>query len=305
MKKLTIMIISLFTISCQSDEGFRISKKILSSITITSRNTQQDGVEFYLGSTTLTISENKLTKIVTSNSYQVFEYSENLVTKRLEYNLQNQLISLTNYTYDGSGRITKVEKNELENPHIITNETTYNQNKAKSIWKGACGYLNPYVTKFSIDEFGQLLKEDVANANDSIFDSYDYNYSNGNLVGCLRKGSSNFLLNEEENMIFNYAKGNKNYYKKFMFGADWKINSAIENSVNFFSPYDEGNFITIDPETSDELILSYGTEKKFKVNYAYTYDNQGDVISQSKETTYPDGRKYKTTTNYNYAFIIN
>jgi hypothetical protein len=304
MNKILLIILCFVVISCVNDP-FQVDKKVLVSIDVKSYDTGVAGQEIYLTGYELTIQADKLTRIVSNDRYQNFEYVGDLVSKRLEYNLKDELTSDTRYQYDDLGRITRIVRNELgELPTTITNETRYENNQIISNWKNAWGYFTNFTSRYSLNAKNEVEKEESLLSDGTVFDTYRYTYSGVNLKDCFRKGKSDFLFDAEDTLSFEYTNTQRKvYYKKFMFGAQWRINSLIENSVNFFNVSSDFYLISVDPEISDNLIARYGTEK-VKVNYTYTFDDLGDVRTEVREKVFPDGQKYKTVTTYTYAFTL-
>ncbi|MBI3218656.1 MAG: hypothetical protein HYZ44_04030 [Bacteroidetes bacterium] len=305
MKKLSLLILCFIMISCGNDVLFQMDSKMLVSIDVKSYYTDISGQEKYFSSHQLTIDGDKLIKIVTNTGHQDLEYIDQNVSKRLEYNLNGELISDTRYYYDNLGRITGIVKNGLgESPYTIINETRYENNQVIVNWKNAWGYFTNFTSTYLLNSRNEVENEELLFPDGTIFDTHHYTYSGSNLKNCFRKRMNSSLSHVEDTLSFEYVNiPRKIYFKRFMFGANWRLNSLIENSVDFSSVSSDFKLLSVDPETSDQLILRYGNEK-VNVNYDYTFDEQGDVRSEVRMTNFPDGQKYKTITTYTYSFAL-
>jgi hypothetical protein len=300
MKK-SFLLLGLLAVSCASDPLFKVEEKRLSSISQTTYSFDKDGNPSGNFTSVLNFENNRLNKISYDDDfYEKFEYTGELVSKRQKFDMDNQLIAITTYEYDNLGRVTKIENSEGQ--HKISNETSYTPNQIISVWKNAWGHVSSERYIMTLNQVGKVTQEEVRLSDDYLLYYGIYNYSSNNLKGGRIKNFSSNSDPVEDSVYFSYInKKNKYYYKKFMFGSAWEINSSIENSVNFLpiSNVSWEDLLSIYPSVSDDLITGYIT-REVDVRYIYTFDDSGDLASQIEEREYLDGKKEKVITNYSF-----
>lgn len=303
MKILLFITLGLIVIACSNESLFKTGEKELSSITRTMYSVDKNGNASNT-TATLTFQGKEIKDIRYDGLYsETFEYLDGSISKRRKFDLNKTPVSTVNYSYDNLGRITKIESQIGDK--LISNETNYNDDtrQINSVWKNVPGHIIYERYVLTANQEGQISQEAVRLSDNSILYYGSYEYSVNNLASCKIKVLPNDLNQKGDSINFKYLdKKNTGYYKKFMFGKQWKINASIENAVNF-SPFVTSRWedlLSIYPMISENLISEYST-KEVSVSFSYTFDDQGDVTMQIEQRTYANGGSERIITNYVYS----
>jgi hypothetical protein len=76
----------------------------------------------------------------------------------------------------------------------------------------------------------------------------------------------------------------------------------VKTSVNRLSHGVAEDLLSVYPSTSENLIFGYSANE-VTVNFSYSFDNSGNLISQTESREYLDGRNEKVITNYKYKAV--
>lgn len=292
---LTILVI-LSIFSCSNEPPFHIGGKVLSIIKQTRTAFDKDGRQIALQFSHYYITNGQLSKVIAANNYEIFEYTGTRVSRRLKYSLSDQLISTTTHTYDDLGRLVGIVYSDGQN--TVSNETHYVGNKVISVWNNAWGHFSYERYVMTLNDAGQITREEVWLNNDSLLEKGIYHYTENNN---LDHGEINGP--ENDSLFFSYYPlENKQALNKLVFGEKWRMNSSIVHAVNFLTvgPNLLDNLLSVYPDISDNLISVYKS-KRLRIVYSYTFDSSGNITSRKETRYFLDGYHDEIVTEYAYV----
>ena len=279
MKKILILITTLLIVSCSKDDSDfsnSISNTNLVSIT---KNYYNNNILYTFEK--LNFYEQKLINIqYKDGSYDDYQYSNNLVSSILEFDLNDILMWTTTYKYDNDGRIIEISiKPSSTNSTQVTREKIISYNTDQIIcvctWSG--GGYNKY--EFTLNTNGEITSEKLFDINgNQISQTISYNFSNKNLLSFT---IINSITNTQEVSNFTYSNLKNDYnYKKYLFGTKWKTNSFLWHKQQF-GVFPSGNY---ESETSENLVSSFSdNSRNYSFNYIFNEKNQ--IIKETQNFT--------------------
>lgn len=220
-------------------------------------------------------------------SYDDYQYSNNLVSRILEFDLNDKLLWTTTYTYDNNERIIKILiKPSSMNSIQVTREKiiSYYPNQIICVCTWSDGGYYKY--EFTLDTNGDIMSEKLFDINgNQHIETISYNFSNKNLLSFTKINS---ITNAQEVSNFTYSNLKNIYnYKKYLFGTKWKTNSLLWHKQQF-GVFPSGNYAS---ETSENLVSSFSDNStNFSFNYLFDDKNQITKETQSFTTTGINGR---------------
>ena len=295
MKKLNLIlafIIGLTVLSCSSEDPISNNSKSLTSITkeYYSRNNETP----YL-TEKLNFNNNKLISIEYSDgSYDEMEYTENLLTKISEFDLDSNLEWITTYSYDSAKRLISKQVVPYNAGTDVSRkkDIIYEGNEIKTTlaWSDDGLQKNIIVT----NENNLMIEDKLYNPNDVLMSSYIFNYDNGNLskVTNVKQDGSTFF---EITYTYLDKKVTDQYlYTKYLFGNEWKNNSSL-NKQNGLGHSDSF-------EISERYIQGYSMSGDISetVSFDYEFDAEDNILKQIRNLIDVNGVSYKTISSYQY-----
>src|SRR5690554_2836899 len=231
-KFLLIFLVGLFSFSCSKDDDCDISTaEKLVAINI---DYYQDG--FLNASEKLNFYDNRLIYIQHSDgSYDDYYYEGNLVSRILEFDVNNQWEWTTEYQYDSSERlISKEVIPGTNNPSNTSRhkEISYNGNTINSTLTWSDGGVMKNV--YSLNAEGLITKNQFLESSEQ---TSFYEYENGDLKKSINKSPTGEVWNE---VTYSYREEVPNeayFYNSYVFGKHWNNNRYIQ--IQFTPPYTE------------------------------------------------------------------
>lgn len=279
MKKIFIPILGFLIISCSqndSDCPNSISNTNLVSIT---KNYYDNNVLYAFEK--LNFYDQKLINIQHKDgSYDDYQYSNNLVSRILEFDSNDVLLWTTTYTYNNNGEIIKILiKPSSTNSIQVTREKiiSYNSNQIICVCTWSTGGYNKY--EFTSDTNGEIKSEKIFDVNGNQFpETISYNFNNKNLLSYTNISS---ITNTQEVSNFTYSNLKNIYnYKKYLFGTKWKTNSFLWHKQQF-GIFPSGNY---ESETSENLVSSYSDNSR-NVLFNYIFNEQNQITKETQNFT--------------------
>ena len=289
-----ILLIGLIAASCSEKAPFGV--KVANNLGLTSISRSGDN------SYTINFYQGKPIDIQYGTSHDEFEYHSGLIYKWLSFDHENKLTLTVIYSYDAMGRIASIEYNPTKPPlwgDTLTNTTNYTDNQIVSIWNSRHGYIRK--SKMTLNQQGVIIMDEVSHL-DGTINSTKYAYSNGNLTSCTLSNSKNSETEFRSFTYLNKKNSYYNYYKKFLFGAEWKNNSAIDFPDNnldyhFLNPFSQSVY----PQVSQNLISTYSMGK-VSASVGHEFDHEDNLKTQIEELTFADGSKRTIITYFIYKY---
>ncbi len=291
-KFLLIILVGLLFFSCSKDDDCNIgTAEKLVAINI---EFYRDG--FFQASEKLTYYDNKLIYVQNSDgSYADYYYEGNLVSRILEFDVNNQWKWTTEYQYDGSERLVSKEVIPGYNNPINTSrykEISYNGNtiNATLTWSDGGVMKNVY----SLNTEGLITKNQFLEFSEqTIF----YEYENGELNKSIGKSATDEIWSE---ITFSYREEVPNeayFYNSYVFGKHWRNNSHIQ--FQFTPSYTELSKIGgryIKGYQRNAFLEGYIDD----ANYDYVFDEKDRIKTQTENIVRSTGTTFKRVYNFEY-----
>lgn len=266
MKKIFILIIGFLIVSCSKDDSDcpnSISNTNLVSIT---KNYYSNNVLYDFKK--LNFYEQKLINIqYKDGSYDDYQYSNNLVSRILEFDSNDIIERTLTFEYDSEGRVIKWRQIPGSTNTIwINSERTYSYNNNQIICNNT--YTGGYMKfVYTLNLNGDIINEKLYDINNNLHYQYiTYNYANNNLTN-LTKIDTFFNTQEISNYTYTAIKNEFNY-NKYLFGLKWKKNYTLTHSQTF-------PFVSYESEISENLVSSFSdNSRNFLFNYIFNEKNQ-------------------------------
>lgn len=287
-----VILLMGLTVACSENEPFNV--KVARNLGLASITSNSYKINFY---------ENRPTGIQYSGgSHDDFEFHSDLIYKLRSFDSENNLVVTSIYHYDTAGRITGIKINPTNPPwqgDTLTNTTSYAANQINSIWNSRQGMIKK--SKMTLNQQGEIIIDEVSYP-DGTANSTSFTYSNGNLISCQVSNSKNSEIEFRSFTYLNQENIDYSYYKKFLFGAAWKNNSAIDfPDGNLDGPFFPPSTQCVYPQVSRHLVSTYNLGNS-SASISYEFDAQDNLKKQTQEFTLADRSKRQTITTFEYKY---
>ncbi|MDR6761356.1 hypothetical protein J2Y38_001565 [Flavobacterium sp. 2755] len=296
MKKIIVLFAALTIVSCSNEEiADPGTKTNLSSIRFNDYHKN-----LLINSQDMLFENEKLTTVKNyDDTHSDYTYNnQNLVSKIIDYNSSGEILVITTFLYNNTGKITEMK--QLSGP---ANEEILN---GKFVFTHLAGKI--VLTKTTENNPPESL-EILFNSNNEIEKRttflgdyfFKYDFVNGNLEKSSQVGNNGSLSERFTNYKYTNLKNNYSY-KKLLYGKEWKLNSYLSSFLNFNSS------IMID--LSENLISEYTETQFFKESNltviftskaGYTFDNKDRMTKMTEDFSMENSGKIS---NYNSEFIF-
>lgn len=231
-------------------------------------------------------------------SYDDIYYEENLISRILEFDVNNQLEWTTEFNYDNLGRL--IEKKVVpgpDNPISVSRQKdiTYNGNKITSelSWSDG-GFMKNVI---SLNASGLIAENKFYYQDDSLMQFSNQEYSNGNLTKVVNKASDGSVVSEATINYSSESISEYYIYYSYLYGNEWKNNYYL--TEQFGLEYRDFSMI------SEHYIRDYhlvDSQSNFSIDatYDYTFDSNGRITKQTENGERSDGFTFKIVCSFEY-----
>lgn len=294
IKLILIPIFLFFLSACSNDDDGGIPN--------TSEELVAINIEYFQNNTLqstekLNFYDNRLIYIQYSDgSYDDIYYTGNLVSRILEFDINNQWEWTTEYKYDSSERLIDKKVVPGTNNPINTirhKEIFYNGNTINSTltWSDDGGVMKNII---SLNSEGLIMENQFLESSEQT--SY-FEYNNRDLMKSIYKSATGEIWNEITYSYRDETPSEAYFYNSYLYGKHWNDNLYLQEQ--FTPSYTElskigGHYIK--GYQRNNLLEDYTDD----ASYDYVFDSDGRIKTQTEYIVRSTGLNFKRVYNFEY-----